>query len=107
MPQSLSKFLTPEDNQERCGLILGNGRAIEVKNIAPEPANSFEIAPEQMIKPGRRVTGTWHTHPGGKANLSHEDYAGFLNWPNLTHYIIGVDGVRGYKVQDGLVVNVS
>lgn len=104
MQHDLSKYLLPTDTEERCGLVLKNGKSVEVENTAVDPVTSFEISPAEMIKKGRKVAATWHTHPGQSANLSHEDYAGFLNWPNLTHYIVGTDGVRAYRIQDGLIV---
>lgn len=103
----LAKYLQEGDAVERCGLVLGNGHTIEVENIAEDPTISFMIDPVEMIKDSRHVKGTWHTHPGQPANLSHADYAGFLNWPDLTHHIIGIDGVRSYRVEAGLVVNVK
>ena len=106
-PKGLLKRLKPTDTVERCGLVLSGGRVIKTQNVAANTVMSFEIPPEEMIKPGRTVVGTWHTHPGQPANLSHEDYAGFLNWPELTHWIVGTDGVRGYKVDNGLVLNLQ
>jgi hypothetical protein len=42
------------------------------------------------------------------ANLSEQDYAGFLQWPDLTHWIVGErDGeplAIEYIVDNGLVV---
>jgi proteasome lid subunit RPN8/RPN11 len=91
---------------ERCGLILTRGTIIEAPNIAADPEHSYEISPEIVLKYLPRLKGTWHTHPGQDANLSEEDDTGFKNWPKLTHYIIGSDGVRAYTVNEaGLVVN--
>ena len=83
--------------------MLANGKIIEAKNLAPEPENAFEIPPEVMIMEG--VVGTWHTHVKGDSNLSAEDYVGFLQWPNLTHWIVSREGVRGYVIEDGVVLN--
>lgn len=99
----LQKKLKAKDSVERCGVILSTGKIIECKNIAEEPENSFEIGPEDMIREG--VVATWHTHPRTSANLSVDDYAGFLNWPNLTHYIVSREAVRAYTVLHGMVVN--
>lgn len=98
----LSSLLKADDAEERCGLVLASGEIVETSNIAAQPQYSFEIPPEDMVREG--VVATWHTHPGQSANLSHEDYAGFLNWPTLEHHIIGTDGVRSYRVVDGLIV---
>ena len=98
----LLKKLKPSDELEKCGTILASGRVLTSKNAAEFPAQSFEIPAVDMIVDG--LVGTWHTHPGDSANLSHLDYAGFLNWPTLTHYIVGTDGVKSYIVDDGLVL---
>lgn len=98
----LLRKLKTTDTVERCGTVLESGRILTSKNIAQQPDRSFEIPPEDMIVEG--VAGTWHTHPGDSANLSHLDYAGFLSWPHLTHYIVGTDGVKSYVVDGGLVL---
>lgn len=53
------------------------------------------------------VVGTFHTHPNASANLSFEDYESFMGYPRLTHYIIGKDGVKVYKVINGVLINAS
>lgn len=101
----LVRRLRKTDTEERCGLILTGDKVIEVKNIAEEPERGFEIDAEEMIKHEADLIGTWHTHPGEGSNLSERDYLGFLMWPKLTHYIIGVGSVSSYNVQDGVVLN--
>lgn len=86
------------EGPERCGLILDTGEVIETENIAEDTLEAFEIPAEDMLQYELNLTGTWHTHPGQSANLSHEDYAGFLAWPDLDHHIIGADGLRTYRV---------
>lgn len=98
----LLKKLRPTDTVEKCGTIQSSGRVLTSKNAAVDPERSFEIPATDMIADD--VAGTWHTHPGDSANLSHLDYAGFLNWPTLTHYIVGTDGVKAYVVDNGLVL---
>ena len=49
--------------------------------------------------------GSFHTHPGQSANLSYDDYASFLAYPRLVHYIIGSEGVKTYRVVDGRLLN--
>jgi proteasome lid subunit RPN8/RPN11 len=48
--------------------------------------------------------GTFHTHPNASANLSHEDYESFMGYPRLVHYIVGADGVRKFRVMDGILI---
>lgn len=50
---------------------------------------------------------TFHTHPGQSANLSYEDYESFMGYPYLTHYIIGADGIKSYRVVNGRLLNES
>jgi len=101
----LLKKYDPTHELEKCGLVIGN-KLVESSNCHSEPTKGFVIPAEFMLKYEDTATGTWHTHPNDKANLSHEDYAGFSQWPDLFHYIIGIDGVRCFKLQDDLIVEV-
>lgn len=103
----LKRKLRKSDTAERCGLVLTDGTVAEVANIHQDPEQGFRIAAAEMLKHEAALAGTWHTHPGETANLSHEDYAGFSQWPELTHYIIGTDGIRAYRFDDGLIVEID
>jgi len=105
----LSAMLRPTDLEERCGFVTKRGRVVEVRNIAPDPVAGFVMDPTESAPiMDKDPQATWHTHPGGDPNLSGEDYAAFLAWPELTHYIVGVVDrtvwVKTYIVQEGLVV---
>lgn len=102
--RKLSRKLKPADTQEKCGLVLTDGRVIETPNNHPNPENGFMIPAKLMIKQGEKLAGTWHTHPGKTSHLSQEDYRGFNQWPHLIHYIVGTDGVRAYRVEEGMIV---
>lgn len=102
--RKLKRKLKPTDDVERCGLVLANGDTLSVQNEHPNRAGAFMISARDMLK--YEPVGTWHTHPSASAAFSQEDYLGFCNWPQLTHYIIGIDGVRAYRVEDGIVVEV-
>jgi proteasome lid subunit RPN8/RPN11 len=112
--RDLISKLKKTDTKERCGFVLKSGRVVEVKNIAPDPTTGYRVDPRKTIewisKKRSPAVATWHTHPAGDPNLSHEDYATFLGWPDMTHYIVGRrDGkphVVAYQVRDGLVVSV-
>lgn len=101
-------MLHPNDVDERCGLILEDGSLVEIENIAEDKANSYRMNPEGVLNFVDHMTGTWHTHPDTDPNLSGEDYAGFLAWPNLDHFIIGRRNgevvVLKYQVKEGLVI---
>ena len=108
LTQRLLAQLEPGDTVERCGLVV-NGKVRELKNIHLDPAKGFRIDPAQLLKYVGKATATWHTHPFSSPDLSEEDYAGFSQWPQLVHHIVGYrDGVpslQSYAVDDGLVVN--
>jgi proteasome lid subunit RPN8/RPN11 len=99
----LKRKLRKTDTVERCGLVLANGSCPEKPNIHPQPERGFMFRAEDLLENENSLVGSWHTHPGQSAALSHEDYNGFSQWPHLTHYIIGTDGVRAYRVIDGIV----
>lgn len=108
MPVSDSKFerfFDPEDTKERCGFLLKGNRMVEVMNVHPDPVNGFEIPVDSIMRHKGELKATWHTHPNGTSTLSGEDYACFLAWPDLEHYIVSSAGVRRYIVQDGVVLN--
>lgn len=99
---SLQTFYSP-DGPERVGLILEGDEVIEVENVNEDQKTGFIVKAEEMMR--SNIIGTWHTHPGRSMNLSVADYYGFLNYPHLIHYIVGVDGIARYTVKDGMVIN--
>jgi proteasome lid subunit RPN8/RPN11 len=102
----LETLLKPTDTEERCGLLLAGNSLVEVKNIANDPVMGYLMDPEEVLPylTNSMIVGTWHTHPNGSAQLSGEDFKGFLAWPQLVHYVIGRDGVKCYKVENGAVL---
>ena len=105
--QDLISLLLPDDLDERCGLIV-NDKIVEITNIHLEPTKGFRMDPEELMARVDDATATWHTHPASDPGLSEQDYAGFTQWPNLVHHIIGVrDGeptIESYRVTNGLVI---
>jgi proteasome lid subunit RPN8/RPN11 len=89
---------------ERVGFILDDGSLVEVENEDPNPEQGFSVCAEDLITFGERAVATWHTHPGASSNLSMLDASAFLCWPDLTHYVIGNDGIKSYAVTNGKVV---
>jgi proteasome lid subunit RPN8/RPN11 len=106
--QDISSFLTPEGTPERCGIVTKNGEALELENVHDNPLLGFRIDPSEIVLHFSDAIATWHTHPGADPNLSESDYAGFSNWPDLKHYIVGTrDGqplVLCFEIQDGVVL---
>jgi proteasome lid subunit RPN8/RPN11 len=103
----LKRKLKADDTIERCGLVLADGSCPEKKNIHAVPEKGFMFRAQDLIENEEQLVGSWHTHPGQTAALSHEDYTGFSQWPQLVHYIIGTDGVRAYRTVDGVIQEVD
>ena len=102
-----SLFNHYEGSEERCGFILSSGEVVELENVHPEPKTGFEIDAEEILRYIDDIAVIWHTHPGSTGVLSGEDKLCILQWPNISHAIVGEDGIRTYKVVDGAVVNES
>lgn len=75
---------TPDE--EVCGLLLGTGSRVErlvpARNVARDPARSFEIDPATLLAAHREargnglaVIGHWHSHPNGRREPSARDAA--------------------------------
>lgn len=99
--------LKASDTKERCGLVLKGGSCPEKKNIHQEPEKGFMFDPQDLIDNEAKLVGSWHTHPGQSAALSHADYDGFSQWPDLTHFIVGTDGVRAYRIVDDIIQEID
>lgn len=99
----LSQFYAPS-GPERVGFILDNDEIVEVDNVSVTPEDGFEVSAEDLVRFEGRTVATWHTHPNETSNLSLDDYLGFLNWPDLRHYIIGNDGVKAFVVKGKTVI---
>jgi proteasome lid subunit RPN8/RPN11 len=108
----LLPMLTKEGTPERCGLVLRTGRIVELNNVAEDPVTGFRMDPTKVVtflsKKRASPIATWHTHPGGDPNFSERDYSGFLQWPDLDHYIVGVRNgkptVVKFEVENGVVL---
>lgn len=103
---SLKSKYTP-NGPERVGFITKRGKMVEATNIHPEPENFFEVGLEELEENIAKSKAIWHTQPGRTSQLSYEDYLGFLNFPEHLHVVIGYDGYRVYKVEDGSVLKDS
>lgn len=91
---------------ERVGFITDKG-VVEVDNQHPLPGDFFEVSIEDQEAYLDKAVAIWHTQPGRTSQLSYEDYLGFLNFPEKKHIVIGLDGLRVYKVEDGQVLKES
>ncbi len=104
----LEKLLQPNDEFERCGLVLKDGSTVEISNIAQNARTSYEMKTSEVLPHLEDVVGTWHTHPISDPTLSGEDHVGFLAWPNWKHWIIGIRdnkvAVECYEIVDGVLM---
>jgi proteasome lid subunit RPN8/RPN11 len=104
-PAPLVQFYT--EDKERIGFVLKTGEVIETENICDDPQNGFDFRGEDLLRYAEIAHASWHTHPGVSSNLSEEDRRSFLDYPDLTHYIVGNDGVSEYVVENGSVIYVA
>lgn len=93
-----------DGGREACGFVLLTGEVVSVENQATDPLMDFEVSEADLEKYEALSSATWHTHPSTGCNLSVTDYACFLVFPHLSHYIF--DGVRlaHYVVEEGFVI---
>lgn len=91
MKSKIANFYV-DNGDEACGFILASGQVVSVPNVAKDPKEAFEMADDHVDKYLSKAVATWHTHPRTGCNLSVEDYACFLAFPNIEHYIY--DGSR-------------
>lgn len=104
MKSDLFEFYSDE-GAERCGFVLKDDSIVELENIHPEPQLGFEIDSVEILRYIDDLKIIWHTHPGSTSTLSGEDKNYMEMWPDVEHVIIGSDGLKVYKVQNGVVLN--
>ena len=103
---------TPEDTGAGdCFEIIENETRHTVNKWRKRPEVGFHMEPKAFLAGiNSGATATWHTHPGKDPNLSEEDMAGFRQWPQLRHYIVGIrDGqpyVQCFAIENGILLKV-
>lgn len=86
LQQNLHVLAAASPTAEICGLLVGTGnrvlRLVPARNVAADPARSFEIDPATLLAThreargaGQQVIGHWHSHPNGRAEPSARDAA--------------------------------
>ncbi len=85
------------------GFILASGEVVAADGEADQ--HNFTMNSQFLLKYINDAVATWHTHPAATANLSLYDWDTFVSNPDLKHFIIAVDEVRGYEVVNGSVLN--
>jgi desampylase len=113
MHDALVALAAAHPDVEVCGLLFGTAKAIDdferTANIAPDPARFFEIDPVALIAAhrrmrngGPRITGYFHSHPGGPDEPSLTDIAQAAADDMLWMIVTG-DGLRIWRAtMDGL-----
>lgn len=105
LKEQLNSLYSHQGN-ERVGFIIGQ-EVVEVENQHPDAARFFDVSLEDIEKYVEKAWAIWHTQPSKLSQLSYEDYTGFFNFPDHKHIVIGTDGIRVYRVQNGAVVKDS
>lgn len=98
---------------EVCGLLLGHNSGgagqvqtlVPARNVAADPARSFEIDPAALLAThrtargaGQRVIGHWHSHPNGRAEPSARDAARAIDNGQIWLIIAG-GNITGWSAQ--------
>ena len=97
----LASLYTPY-GVERVGFIINTNTIAEVQNNSSDPENGFMVSPEDIERYTEEqvAAASWHTHPGGDANLSGEDFRMFKAYRTMKHFIVGKDGVRCFQYDE-------
>jgi len=103
---------------ECCGLLAGRdgmiARVFPAGNAASDPANSYDIAPEELFRlvremraAGLELLGIYHSHPNGQNEPSASDVERAY-YPDAAYFIISpredaARPVRAFSIRDGRV----
>ncbi len=102
---------------EACGLILGRqGEVLDIihaRNVDPQPATGFVVAPEQLFSVLSRVEqegldflGVYHSHPAGPPIPSARDLREAY-YPDIIQLIVGLGGetpeIAAWRLDNGRV----
>lgn len=102
---------------ECCGLIatdfIGEVRFVYPLTNSESSTSSFNIAPEEAFgafmhadRSGWRIGGVFHSHPGSPSTMSKRDIAESAD-SRWLHLIIGRDGLRCYRLEEEVAVEVA
>ena len=93
------------DEAERGGLLLPGDQLVELTNVHPEPTDGYMPDPADVLPLISEAVGTWHTHPRATATPSAQDLQSWSGWPAWEHVIVGTDGVRRFRVKNGMAID--
>jgi len=111
-----------EPKQECCGLRAGRDgvitRAFPATNVAPNPATSYEIAPEETVRfmrefraAGLEFLGIYHSHPNGENAPSARDIE-LAYYSEEAYFILSpqpdaAKPVRAFSIREGCVAELQ
>jgi proteasome lid subunit RPN8/RPN11 len=111
-----------QPQQECCGLLAGRDalitRAFPAANVAPNPATSYEIAPQEifdLMREMRRALldflGIYHSHPAGDNAPSPRDIDRAY-YPDVAYFILSPSAaapapVRAFAIRDARASELS
>jgi proteasome lid subunit RPN8/RPN11 len=107
-----------EPQRECCGLLAGREGAItalfDSRNVAANPATSYEVAPEELFRimrairaAGLELMGIYHSHPNGSNQPSPRDIERAY-YPDAVYFIASPQPdaprpVRAFSIRDNHV----
>ncbi len=109
--QQIADAAAASPRAEICGLLFGTPQAITAvapcRNVAADPARSFEIDPAALLAAhraarggGDRIVGHYHSHPSGSAVPSPRDAAAAV--PDGTLWLIAGGGdIQAWRAVEG------
>lgn len=107
---------------ECCGLLAGRdgviARVLPTGNAASDPANSYDISPEELFRlmremreAGLELLGIYHSHPNGQNEPSASDVERAY-YPDAAYLIISpredaARPVRAFSIREGRVAELA
>jgi proteasome lid subunit RPN8/RPN11 len=102
--------------EECCGLVGGAGGAARtvypLRNVARDPLNAFEGAPQELFDAqrlmrgrGEKLVAIYHSHPRATDPVPSESDVRAAYYPAAVHFIIGLAGeeptLRAFRLFEG------
>ena len=62
--QQIARLSSANNQEERCGFVLLNGKVVEVQNQAANTQTHFQISPQDYVRweESAGIKGVWHSH---------------------------------------------
>ena len=92
--------------------------AYRAKNVAANPATSYEVATREIVRlmreirtAGLEMLGTYHSHPNGRGEPSETDIAA-AGYPDVTYFIIAAPpdadiALRAFSIRGGQIAELD